>query len=176
MKLERESGATLLLRRAGLLARNQNLKEASPESVRIALAISDELDGLPLALDQAGAYISETEIDLEEYLSRYRKYGISLLDEVIDEDHASVRVTFGLALAQLSKRGTYGKGAKQLVQLSVTEICINNERTLAQLCEHNGEISCQRCGARVGARAEHRQRLALVFEPSQHELRPQSAQ
>ena len=118
VKMERESGAILLLQRAGILARNQSLQDASPESVRIAIAISEELDGLPLALDQAGAYVSETEIDLEEYLSRYCKYGISLLDEIVDADHASVRVTFGLALAQLAKRGVYGKAAKQLVQLS----------------------------------------------------------
>jgi hypothetical protein len=39
------------------------------------------MDGLPLALDQAGAYIEETECGLQGYFHLYRAQGIQLLKE-----------------------------------------------------------------------------------------------
>src|SRR5205085_8192214 len=39
------------------------------------------LGGLPLALDQAGAYIEETGCSVNEYLELYKSHGITLLNE-----------------------------------------------------------------------------------------------
>ena len=47
----------------------------------VALQISQELGGLPLALDQAGAFIEETPSSLTEYLSLYRSERGKLLAE-----------------------------------------------------------------------------------------------
>ena len=55
--LDAPTGALLLPRRARLLTPAQALDAANASLQADALAISREVDGLPLALDQAGAYI-----------------------------------------------------------------------------------------------------------------------
>jgi tetratricopeptide (TPR) repeat protein len=117
VKFARQEGALLLLRRAGVLDMSQTLAAAPPDLIQAAVELSDELDGLPLALDQAGAYIAEATITVPEYLSKYRKYGLQWLDRGQDRDHKSVTVTFGLALEQITKRSRYGQAAVDLVQL-----------------------------------------------------------
>jgi hypothetical protein len=67
VKMEAEEGALLLLRRAKLIPRGQSLETASEHDRTLAEQISTEVDGLPLALDQAGAYIEETPSTLAEY-------------------------------------------------------------------------------------------------------------
>ncbi len=116
-KFGREEGALLLLRRAGMLAVNQSLGDALPDDVEPAMALSDELDGLALALDQAGAYLAETTGTVADYHARYREYGLRLLDSVTDEEHASVTVTYTLALDQMAKRSAYGQSAVEMVRL-----------------------------------------------------------
>jgi hypothetical protein len=49
-----EQGALLLLRRAARLTPENALEQSSPEELMLAQHLSDELGGLPLALDQAG--------------------------------------------------------------------------------------------------------------------------
>jgi len=73
-KMVQAEGALLLLRRAKKLATGAPL-----EQVRKAEAIVKELDGLPLALDQAGAYIEETNYSLSGYLNLYRTHRKDLL-------------------------------------------------------------------------------------------------
>ncbi len=68
-----EVGALLLLRRATLLPFDASLEEVHPTDREIAMQIVQELGGLPLALDQAGAYIEETACRLSEYLSLYQR-------------------------------------------------------------------------------------------------------
>jgi hypothetical protein len=55
-----EEGALMLLRRAGLVAKDASFTAADEAIRSVALQISQELGGLPLALDQAGAFIEET--------------------------------------------------------------------------------------------------------------------
>ena len=55
-------GVLLLLRRAKLLTPDQRLPDADDSDIPIAREICEELGGLPLALDQAGAYIEETQV------------------------------------------------------------------------------------------------------------------
>ena len=57
-----ELGALFLLRRATLIDADGTLEQASPEDREVAMQISEELGGLPLALDQAGAYIEATQM------------------------------------------------------------------------------------------------------------------
>jgi len=88
-EMQPEEGARLLLRRAGLAGNDRTL----------ALQISSELGGLPLALDQAGAFIEETPCSLAEYLEIYLSEKEKLLAERGGSlgDHQSVTVTFSLA-------------------------------------------------------------------------------
>lgn len=72
-------GALLLLRRARFISADASLEQADQKSRALAEAIINELDGLPLALDQAGAYIEETQCSLLVYLDFYRAYRKELL-------------------------------------------------------------------------------------------------
>jgi tetratricopeptide (TPR) repeat protein len=77
--LSQNEGALLLLRRARLVGPNNTLKEALPAEVTLARKISEELGGLPLALDQAGAYIEETGCGLAGYQQVYQQRRMELL-------------------------------------------------------------------------------------------------
>ncbi len=63
-----EEGTDLLLRRARIENPSDSDRKAARE---IATTL---LDGLPLALDQAGAYIEETGCGLTGYIDLYKKH------------------------------------------------------------------------------------------------------
>jgi tetratricopeptide (TPR) repeat protein len=105
-KLQPEDGALLLLRRAKLIAENAGLDAVTEEERSLAKTISREMDGLPLALDQAAAFIEETPSNLAEYLQFYREEGARLLAErgELAIDHPSVSITFSLAFEKVLQR------------------------------------------------------------------------
>jgi hypothetical protein len=78
-ELDLQEGMLLLLRRAGVLARDASLDQAPVSDRTAAAAIVEELGGLPLALDQAGAYIEETRCSVADYLQSYRQRQAALL-------------------------------------------------------------------------------------------------
>lgn len=67
-----KEGALFLLRRATLLDLDKTLEDIAPAQRKLALKIVQKAGGLPLALDQAGAYIEETRCALQEYLTLYQ--------------------------------------------------------------------------------------------------------
>lgn len=70
-KMALDEGTLLLLRRMKYLKGNAGMESVS-ETIRTqARAIVEAVDGLPLALDQAGAYIEETGCTLSDYLKFY---------------------------------------------------------------------------------------------------------
>ena len=76
-------------------------------SVPSPFLISQELGGLPLALDQAGAYIEETQCSLADYLQFYRTQRADLLKArgglVLDHPEP-VATTWSLSFAQVEQR------------------------------------------------------------------------
>ena len=74
-----DDGARLLLRRAKVLSAQGFLEEAAEQDVTLARQISEELGGLPLALDQAGAYIEEKGCSLIDYQRLYQTRRTDLL-------------------------------------------------------------------------------------------------
>lgn len=81
-KLESVEGALLLLRRAGRLPLNAPLDNALEADQMAAQEISEAMQGHPLALEHAGAYIAKTGIDdLSSYLSFYLQRHNSLLQQ-----------------------------------------------------------------------------------------------
>lgn len=78
-KMELSEGMQLLLRRAKLLDPEEPLDNVSAALRKAAQQLVTELDGLPLALDQAGAYIEETGCSLSEYLELYGQHRLALL-------------------------------------------------------------------------------------------------
>ncbi len=103
--LDGEQGALLLLRRAKLLPANAPLS-ATAGAAALAREISEEVSGLPLALDQAGAYIKETGCRLDDYLALLRERFKELMDRRggLDSDHLFVAGTFLISMARLAKQ------------------------------------------------------------------------
>src|SRR5260221_653135 len=67
-----DEGALLLLRRTEIISEQGTHIATSEINYRQAKEITSALQAYPLALDQAGAYIKETQLTLSSYLKRYR--------------------------------------------------------------------------------------------------------
>ncbi|KAJ7713117.1 P-loop containing nucleoside triphosphate hydrolase protein [Mycena metata] len=95
--MEEADATTLLLRRAN--------KEHSEENLKLATEIVKELYYLPLAIIQAGAFISKSE-DLEGYLALYHSNRAKLLSEKAAQSHddyaQTVFTTWQISFNQLS--------------------------------------------------------------------------
>jgi tetratricopeptide (TPR) repeat protein len=106
-KMSHHDGALFLLRRAKRIADQGEWETATEADQQVALEIAKEMDGLPLALDQAGAFVEEMMLSLTEYLNLYHQEGAKLLaerGELATDDHPSVTVTFRLAFAKVQER------------------------------------------------------------------------
>lgn len=106
-KMEPAEGALFLLRRARLLHSDAALEDAPSSLLAQANTLVELLDGLPLALDQAGAYIEETACSLSDYLERYATRRTVLLSTrgTLSNHHPdSVATTLALAIQQVEQR------------------------------------------------------------------------
>src|SRR5262249_10827913 len=98
-------GALLLLSRAGLLPPDAGLDDATPQDREQALQITHELGGLPLALDQAGAYLEATGADLATYQQIYQQHRAELLQEHWGHSHPEpVATTWLLSFQRVEAR------------------------------------------------------------------------
>lgn len=110
-KMEPAEGALFLLRRARLLPSDASLEDAPPSLLAQANTLVELLDGLPLALDQAGAYIEETACSLSDYLERYATRRTTLLSTrgTLSNHHpASVTTTLALTIQQVEQESPAG--------------------------------------------------------------------
>ena len=80
-KLEPPDDALLLLRRAGIIPPDAPLGAAPAANRLKASEIATALHGLPLALELAGAYISEVQCSLVSYLNLYKLEKVALLKQ-----------------------------------------------------------------------------------------------
>jgi tetratricopeptide (TPR) repeat protein len=105
-KMQLEVGALLLLRRAGMLPLAAALEDAPAEDRTLSLQITQEMDGFPLALDQAGAYIRETPCTLSTYFALYQARHTDLLKERSAENTYpdSVATTWSLSFEKVAWR------------------------------------------------------------------------
>lgn len=107
-KMEMEESILFLLRRAKILVSDATLVEVTVEEQAVAKEIVTVLDGLPLALDQAGAYIEETQCGFLGYLDLYRQHRKELLQKrstsLLVPDHPeSVTTTWSLSFQRVEK-------------------------------------------------------------------------
>ena len=105
--MDDDTGALFLLRRIGVISEDEGLDKETAQKQNDAKDISRELGGLPLALDQAGAYITETGCGLQGYLKRYqdnRRLLLAKRGADGEDDHLhSVDTTFALCFEKLQK-------------------------------------------------------------------------
>lgn len=105
--MPQEVGALFLLRRAKLLALNILPEDANATDVAIAREITNELGGLPLALDQAGAYIEEAQCSLADYQSLYHTQRAKMLKErgnFVGYYPESVTTTWSLSFTKIKRQ------------------------------------------------------------------------
>jgi hypothetical protein len=101
-----EEGALFLLRRITCIAGDAELEAAEEDDRARAKELVTQLDGLPLALDQAGAYIEETGCGLSGYLDLYRSHALELLRRRggLPSDHPDpVATTWALSFENIEK-------------------------------------------------------------------------
>ncbi len=104
--MDEKEGAALLLRRAKVLPIETPLHQAPSDEIVQAGALVEALGGLPLALDQAGAYIEETGCSLSGYLHSYRFHQSHLLGRrgtLVTHHPESVMTTFSLSFEQVQQ-------------------------------------------------------------------------
>jgi tetratricopeptide (TPR) repeat protein len=111
-KMPLAEGILFLLRRAKIIRHDDPVEMASEHEQESARAIAEILDGLPLALDQAGAYIEETGCSFIHYLELYVQRRAILLKKrgkIASGHSASVATTFSLCfekVAQVNRAAT----------------------------------------------------------------------
>ena len=111
--MEQKESMRFVLRRAKMLGLEATGEQIQQLAVRLPAeyAAVEELvkimGGLPLAIDQAGAYIDETGCSLADYLQRYQQQRVALLDRrgLLGENHPhSVIATFRLASERVERK------------------------------------------------------------------------
>jgi tetratricopeptide (TPR) repeat protein len=101
-----EEGALFLLRRAKLIVPDVLLEECAPHEYDVAKEISSFMDGLPLALDQAGAYIEETRCSVVDYRDHYnhqRAWLLALRGASSTDHPQSVAATLSLSFEHVKR-------------------------------------------------------------------------
>jgi tetratricopeptide (TPR) repeat protein len=102
--MSEQEGILFLLRRTQKIAAKAGLEKVSSEQYNEAKQIWELMDGLPLALDQAGAYILETDCSFSAYREQYIHRNAELLQRrgMLTIGHEmSVATTFSLAFEQV---------------------------------------------------------------------------
>ena len=116
-KMELNEAALFLLRRINMISSRDTFTDVPLTELTIAREIAEALDGLPLALDQAAAYIEETACGLAGYLQRYQAYQTKLLEarhgpaskghqRVIPDHPESVTKTLALSFEKVQEAST----------------------------------------------------------------------
>jgi tetratricopeptide (TPR) repeat protein len=108
-QMEPDEGALFLLHRAALLAQDAHLDAASPTDRQAAREIVHAMDGLPLAIDQAGAFIEETRCSLSDYLHFFQTRQVDLLQRRgrLATDHPDpVAATWSLSFEKVQHANT----------------------------------------------------------------------
>ncbi|HEY2295614.1 MAG TPA: tetratricopeptide repeat protein, partial [Thermoanaerobaculia bacterium] len=88
-----------------LLARTKARRRTTPEDAGLAVALARELGFLPLALEQAGAYIAERRLTLAAYLEEWHSRHEQVLtwfDPRVSHYPASVAATWQTSVERLS--------------------------------------------------------------------------
>jgi len=74
-KVSEEEGAQMLLKRADILV------DKLSEDWKYATLVSEHMEGYPLALRHAGAYIDRNKLSVKDFLQEYKQKGINILEE-----------------------------------------------------------------------------------------------
>jgi tetratricopeptide (TPR) repeat protein/DNA-binding XRE family transcriptional regulator len=119
-RMSREEGITFLLRRMTSgeeVGAEDPSRSVSEREQRAAEELWEVMDGLPLALDQAGAYIEAKQCSISEYLDLYRHHRKVLLQErggPITAHPDAVATTWSLSFQRVEQKNP---GSAELLRL-----------------------------------------------------------
>lgn len=104
-KLHHEESLSFLFLRAKLIEQESQLKNVAAAEYSAAQQLCVLLDGLPLALEQAAAYIEKNQCSVVEYLSLFQQYRSFLLAwQSEDKEYPySVSTTWSLSFQKIEK-------------------------------------------------------------------------
>jgi tetratricopeptide (TPR) repeat protein/transcriptional regulator with XRE-family HTH domain len=106
-RLGEKESIVFLLKRAKKVESNTRFAQLQETDIADAKKVVNILDGLPLALDQAGAYIEETGCSVIDYLDHYRQQRGKLLQrrgKVGKKEHPeSVALTLSLSFGKVKQ-------------------------------------------------------------------------
>ena len=92
-----EDAVDFLFRSTGANESDETEREAAAE-------LAKELGYLPLALEEAGAFIAENQARVQDYLAAYRRHNLNLLADVTPKNyHHSVATTWDMSFAEVEK-------------------------------------------------------------------------
>jgi len=137
--MNQDVGALFLLRRVGLIDENASLETASSSDRAIARSTTQELGGLPLALDQAGSFIEETQCSLIDFLNLYRTRRAELLNArggLIDDHREPVATTWSISFKNIEEKNPAAADLLRLCAFLHTDAI--PEQMIVQGAEHLG--------------------------------------
>jgi tetratricopeptide (TPR) repeat protein len=108
-KLTLREGTELLLRWAKLLDADTSLEQVPAADRAAAERIVQEMDGLPLAIVQAGAYVEETGCSLADYLRLYATHRKELLarhSRLLRDYPETVATTWSLSFQRVEEQSS----------------------------------------------------------------------
>jgi len=108
-RLEPEEAALFLLHRTSILDLDAPIDAASTSDRATAREIARAMDGLPLALDQAGAFIEETGCSLPDYLQLFQTRQTDLLQrrgKLVTDHPDPVATTWSLSFENVQQANT----------------------------------------------------------------------
>jgi tetratricopeptide (TPR) repeat protein len=159
--LSEEEGVAFLLRRARLADPADASATASADAARQVVRATE---GVPLALDQAGAYLEETGCSVEEYASLWGEHSLSLLAERGQgslREGESLAQSWLLSLEQLSKAQP---AAVDLLRLFAYFHCDGlPEASLAKGAASGGPVLAAAIGDTIRRNALLREALRFAF-------------
>ena len=120
-EMEESDAITLLLRVSNL--------SSSAEHIQAAKGIVAKLGYIPLAIDQAGAYIEAGKCDINKYLRRFAMHSQTLMSDATFKGASgydqTVYGTWDLSFKEIERRGKYDTGNAQVAQAAILilQIC-----------------------------------------------------
>ncbi|GHO94447.1 tetratricopeptide repeat protein [Reticulibacter mediterranei] len=103
-RMDHDDGVDLLLKRSRMLVEGHRLRKK--ELRAIAETLVEEMDGLPLAIDQAAGYIDERKCSIQDYLQLYqsrRKDILALKNRLSPYYSETVATTWSLSFARIQQ-------------------------------------------------------------------------
>lgn len=139
-----------------LLERTAEDRKREADDTEQALRLAELLDGLPLALEQAGAFIVHTQLSLSEYLEEWGRESEGVLswhDEGAMQYPASLSVTWQRSFQQLSPTA---KAILRLVSLLAPDpIPAGMFKVGKEIVHQAVALLCEETGQELQVRAVH---------------------